>query len=123
MKGNRFSKIMMAAAILLLAVSAAPWPAAAQNDGRDVVAIFRHMRALSVEGDYDGALAEAQRFEAAIKAQFGVNHPNYAAALNALGICRGQSVFGSKDPLRPICRVLGRVKVHQFGCQLITQSG
>ena len=90
MKGNRLSNIMLAAAILLLAVSAAPWPAAAQNDGRDVVAIFRHMRALSVEGDYDGALAEAQRFEAAIKAQFGVNHPNYAAALNALGICYGQ---------------------------------
>jgi hypothetical protein len=35
MKGNRLSNIMLAAAILLLAVSAAPWPAAAQNDGRE----------------------------------------------------------------------------------------
>jgi hypothetical protein len=43
--------------------------------------------------------------------------------LDALGIGRGQSVFGGKHPLRPICSILGRVKVLQFGPQLIAQRG
>jgi len=85
MKGNRFSKIMMVAAMLLLALSAAPRPSAAEMDPLE--ASFRRMRALSTEGDHDGALAEAERFEAGVKARFGVNHRYYAAALNALGIC------------------------------------
>ena len=37
------------------------------------------------------------------------------ACLDAPGIGRGQSVFGGKYPVRPICSVLGRVKVLQFG--------
>src|ERR1700756_3781142 len=90
MKGNRFSNIMVAAVVLLLAASAAPWPSAAQDGAQDLVASFKRMRALSYAGDYDGALAEALKFEAGVKARFGVNHPNYAAALNALGIVYGQ---------------------------------
>ena len=88
MTGNRFSNIMVAAAVLFLATSAAPWPAAAQ-DMRELTATFSRMRALSSAGNYDAALAEAERFEAAVKAQFGVNHPHYVAALNALAICYG----------------------------------
>jgi CHAT domain-containing protein/Tfp pilus assembly protein PilF len=90
MTGNRFSNIMVAAVVLLLAASAAPWPSAAQDGAQDLVASFKRMRALSYAGDYDGALAEALKFEAGVKARFGVNHPNYAAALNALGIVYGQ---------------------------------
>jgi CHAT domain-containing protein/Flp pilus assembly protein TadD len=83
MKGNRFSKIMVTAVVLLLAFGAAPWPAAAQDE---LQTIFMRMRALSLAGDHDGALVEARKFEAGMKARFGVNHPNYEAALNALGI-------------------------------------
>src|SRR6516225_810208 len=83
MKGNRFSKIMVASVMLLFAVGAAPWPAAAEDE---LQTIFMRMRALSVAGDHDGALVEAQRYEAGMKARFGVNHPNYERALNALGI-------------------------------------
>jgi hypothetical protein len=43
--------------------------------------------------------------------------------LDALGIGCGESVFGGKYPQRPICSILGRVKVPQFGYQLIAQSG
>jgi CHAT domain-containing protein len=85
MKGNRFSNIVLAALVLLLAVSIAPWPAAAQSD-RELNDMFKRVRALSLAGDHDAALAEAQRFEAAIKARFGVNNPNYLAALNLLAI-------------------------------------
>jgi tetratricopeptide (TPR) repeat protein len=35
-------------------------------------------------GDPAAALAEAQKLEAAAKAQFGINHPSYAYALNTL---------------------------------------
>jgi CHAT domain-containing protein/Tfp pilus assembly protein PilF len=89
MKGNNFSKLMLAALMLILAVSAAPQPAAAQ-DMREINDTFRRMRWLGVVGDHDGALAEAEKFEAGVKARFGINHPNYAAALNALGICYGE---------------------------------
>jgi hypothetical protein len=43
--------------------------------------------------------------------------------LDPIGIGRDQSVFGGKHPLSPICSILGRGKVLQFGRQLIAQSG
>ena len=39
---------------------------------------------LIASGNHAAALAEAQKFEAAAKAQVGVNHPSYAYALSAL---------------------------------------
>jgi hypothetical protein len=51
------------------------------------------------------------------------HQPRLKSLLDALGIGRGQSVFGGKHPLSPICGILGRVKVFQFGRQLIAQSG
>src|SRR5262245_35059626 len=39
---------------------------------------------LIASGNYAAALAEAQKFEAAAKAQLGANHPSYAYALSAL---------------------------------------
>jgi CHAT domain-containing protein/tetratricopeptide (TPR) repeat protein len=87
MKGNRFANIMLTA-LMLFAISAAPRPAAAQ-DMREITDTFNRMRRLSGMGDYEGALTQAEKFEADIEARFGVNHPNYAAALNALAICYG----------------------------------
>ncbi len=86
MKGNRFSNIVLPALLLLLAATAASWPAAAQSDG-ELEATYRRMRALARTSDNDAALVEAEKLEAGVKARFGVNHPNYASALNALGIC------------------------------------
>jgi hypothetical protein len=45
------------------------------------------------------------------------------SVLDAFSIGRGQRVFVGKYPLSPICSVLGRVKVLQFGRQLIAQRG
>src|SRR5262245_62677060 len=53
-------------------------PATAQ--GPDVNAIVQ----LIARGDHAAALAEAQKLEAAAKAQFGINHTSYAYALNTL---------------------------------------
>jgi tetratricopeptide (TPR) repeat protein len=53
-------------------------PATAQEP--DVKAIVQ----LLATGNHAAALAEAQKLEAAAKAQFGINHTNYALALNTL---------------------------------------
>jgi len=39
-----------------------------------------------VAGNEEAALVEAQRFEAVIKARYGINHPNYEKALNIVAI-------------------------------------
>jgi hypothetical protein len=52
-----------------------------------------------------------------------IRQPRLKSLLDALGISRGQSIFGAKNPMSPICSVLGRVKVVQFGHQSIAQSG
>jgi len=53
-------------------------PAIAQEP--DISAITQ----LMVRGDHAAALLEAQRLEAAAKAQFGTNHTSYASVLNTL---------------------------------------
>jgi tetratricopeptide (TPR) repeat protein len=53
-------------------------PATAQ--GPDVNAIVQ----LMARGDHAAALQEAQKLEAAAKAQFGIDHTSYAYALNTL---------------------------------------
>ncbi len=69
---------------LVLAMESTLMPASAQRG--DLEAIFARMRDLSVAGNEEAALVEAQKFEALVKARFGTDHPYYAAALNALGI-------------------------------------
>jgi hypothetical protein len=45
--------------------------------------------------DYPGALVEAQKYEAVVKAQLGTSHPNYGLALNALGVvCESLGTIG-----------------------------
>jgi tetratricopeptide (TPR) repeat protein len=52
----------------------------ATTQGPDVNAIVQ----LIARGDHAAALEEAQKLEAATKAQFGINHTSYAQALNTL---------------------------------------
>ena len=59
-----------------------PCPATAQEP--DINAIGQ----LIMRGDHAAALAEAQKLEAAAKAQFGINHTSYALALNTLATVR-----------------------------------
>src|SRR5262249_44465979 len=68
---------------LALALDLALWPAAAQTDS--INAIQKRFDELHASGNYPAALAEGQKLEAAIKAQFGVNHTNYASVLHRLG--------------------------------------
>src|SRR3989442_2795797 len=58
-------------------------PAAAQQDELDAM-VKRHSQFMSA-GNYAAALAEAQKYEAAVKARLGVNHVKYAGALVYLG--------------------------------------
>ena len=52
----------------------------------DLNAILRRSDELRAAGNYAAALIEAQKLEAGIKARFGVNHGNYAVALNNLAL-------------------------------------
>ncbi len=69
-------------AILFVLIAMAP--AVAQQG--DLSALSKKFGELTAAGDYPAALAVAQRFEAGVKAQFGVNHPNYAVALHNLAL-------------------------------------
>jgi tetratricopeptide (TPR) repeat protein len=59
-------------------------PAVAQQG--DLNASLRRFNEVKDAGNYPAALAEAQKFEAVVKARFGVNHVNYGVALNNLAI-------------------------------------
>jgi tetratricopeptide (TPR) repeat protein len=62
-------------------------PARRQRRSRQISTQFkRFVDELYRAGNYLAALVEAQRFEAAVKARFGTNHANYAAALDNLGL-------------------------------------
>src|SRR5262245_60138590 len=76
-----------AAALFLLFASVAE--AAPDYNG-----MLRRFHELRLAGKFDEALAEAQRFEAAVRPAFGVSHQNYAIALNHIGIAyMGKSRF------------------------------
>jgi CHAT domain-containing protein/tetratricopeptide (TPR) repeat protein len=76
-----FAGVLLA---VVFAIWAMPVPASAQRGDPD--AIFQRIHDLSVVGDDEAALVEAQRFEAVIKARYGTNHPNYEAALNVMAV-------------------------------------
>jgi tetratricopeptide (TPR) repeat protein len=50
----------------------------------DLDAISKRYEEFLAAGNYPAALIEAQRFEAGVKARFGVNHADYGGALNNL---------------------------------------
>ena len=66
---------------LLLIFGIPSTPVSAQQD---LNAILNQTNQLVAAGKFDAALVQAKRLEAGIKAQFGVNHPNYVIALNQL---------------------------------------
>jgi hypothetical protein len=70
------------ALIVLVGVIGCPPSATAQR--ADVEAIFKRVQELLGAGNYPAALAEAQKFEAAAKAQYGINHTWYGVALGRL---------------------------------------
>jgi tetratricopeptide (TPR) repeat protein len=77
----RCLSILSGATLLLTGAIA---PAAAQQG--DLNAIFRRFSEFYDAGNYPAALVEAQKFEAGVRARFGVNHANYGAALNDLAM-------------------------------------
>ena len=80
--------------LLLIAMG----PAVAQHV--DVAAIYKRWQELFEGGNYPAALVEAQRYEAEVKAQFGINHPNYATSLNALAVLyKNQARYADAEPL------------------------
>jgi tetratricopeptide (TPR) repeat protein len=60
-------------------------PGGAQR-GENWPAIEKRYQELYDRGDYAGALIEAQRLEAALRAKFGIRHSGYAVALIHLGV-------------------------------------
>ena len=72
---NRLLSFVSIIAVVLAIGSA---PAAAQQS--EAAAIYQRYGEVFAAGDYAAALIEAQKYEAAVKAQWGVNHINYAAA-------------------------------------------
>src|SRR5260370_35807291 len=86
------------AAVLALLAWCLPPPAWAQP--ADIGALEQRYNALLDSGDYAGALVQAQKLEAAIKARFDVNHTNYALALNDLAnVHEAQGRHGEAEAL------------------------
>jgi CHAT domain-containing protein/Flp pilus assembly protein TadD len=64
--------------LLMLQLAMAPLPASAQSDLEAYVTRYDE---LFQAGNYDAALGEARRFEAAARARYGTQHESYAGAL------------------------------------------
>jgi CHAT domain-containing protein/tetratricopeptide (TPR) repeat protein len=84
---NRSFRSAAATLFLVLAVSGSGAYAAP-----DYNAMLRRFLQLYQEGKADEAMAEALKFEAVAKAAFGVNHTNYAIALNHLGMAHALKI-------------------------------
>jgi CHAT domain-containing protein/tetratricopeptide (TPR) repeat protein len=76
---NCFAALVFAPALMIGLLLA---PASAQQD--DLNALFKRANELLSAGQYDAALVEAQKFEAAAKARLGTSDANYANALSTL---------------------------------------
>ncbi|MBC9883386.1 CHAT domain-containing protein [Bradyrhizobium sp. INPA01-394B] len=74
----RRKAVALAAGFVLVAALAVP-PAAAQR--ADIETVQKRFNALLAAGKYADALVEWQKLEAAVKARFGTEHPNYALIL------------------------------------------
>jgi tetratricopeptide (TPR) repeat protein/CHAT domain-containing protein len=61
-------------------------PAVAQQGDPNAILNLRRFKEMYAAGNYPGALVEAEKGEAAVRARFGVNHTNYGAALNNLAM-------------------------------------
>jgi hypothetical protein len=81
--GLLFRKVgFLIGAILFVLIELSP----ADAQQRDLEAIYKRYNELFDGGNYPAAFVEVQKFEAGIKARFGVNHVNYGVALNNLAL-------------------------------------
>ncbi|MFZ2141260.1 MAG: CHAT domain-containing tetratricopeptide repeat protein [Xanthobacteraceae bacterium] len=74
--------MLLSASLFVLIVM----PSALAQRGVNGPATENRYQQLYDRGDYAGALIEAQRVEAAVRAKFGTRHSNYAVALIHLGV-------------------------------------
>src|SRR5581483_2000200 len=74
----RRKAVALAAGFATVAALAVP-PVAAQR--ADIETVQKRFNALLGAGKYADALVEWQKLEAAVKARFGTEHPNYALIL------------------------------------------
>src|SRR6476469_7015670 len=89
---------LASAFVVLVVVFAALPPAMAQR--ADLVAMQKRVEGLYVADNFAAALVEAQKLEQVVRARFGTNHPNYAVALNNLGIVTWkQAKYGEAEGL------------------------
>jgi tetratricopeptide (TPR) repeat protein/CHAT domain-containing protein len=73
-------------------------PTAAQQ--QDIETIYRRYTELYGARNYDAALVEAQKYEAAVKTKFGTSHANYAGALYDLArVYQAQGKYGEAEGL------------------------
>ena len=100
-KATSFAVVLLCLSVLpgvTLLLLIAMGPAVAQHV--DVAAIYKRWQELFEGGNYPAALVEAQRYEAEVKAQFGINHPNYATSLDALAVLyKNQARYADAEPL------------------------
>jgi CHAT domain-containing protein/tetratricopeptide (TPR) repeat protein len=78
--------MLLSASLFVLIVM----PSALAQRGVNGPATENRYQQLYDRGDYAGALIEAQRVEAAVRAKFGIRHSNYAVALIHLGVVHKQ---------------------------------
>ena len=91
---SRLGVLLGSISIMVIAMA----PAAAQQG--DLDATFKRYNELYAAGNYAAALVEAQKFEAGVKARFGVNHANYALALSSLArVYEAQGKYTDAEPL------------------------
>jgi tetratricopeptide (TPR) repeat protein len=68
------------------------------SKGDELTAIHKRFSELYAARNYPAALAEAQKYEAAVKAKLGTAHPSYGTALNELGIVyHAQGKYGEAE--------------------------
>src|SRR4051812_37058212 len=92
------SKTVAFVAILALTTFGALATASAQP--ADIKAINKAFQDHYARGNYPAAQIDAQELERLAKARFGANHPDYAVALNKLGIVfQAQGKYGEAEGL------------------------
>jgi tetratricopeptide (TPR) repeat protein len=92
------SKTVAFVAFLALTTFGALANASAQP--ADIKAIDKTFQEHYARGNYPAAQIEAQKLERLVKARFGADHPDYAVALNKLGIVfQGQGNYSEAEGL------------------------
>jgi len=72
--------------VALLALTTFGALATASAQPGDIIAVNKAFQDHYAHGNYPAAQIDAQKLERLVKARFGADHPDYAVALNKLGI-------------------------------------